>query len=273
MGTPLQIKARGEVDLSEVYSSLLDDPSVSIIDQPGGEYLVVAESDDFRLIARVEGSLLFGVPVGTATVSSVRVTDETGTILSASDPAGLELDPLAILAGGIDALVAAATDHYDFSIVGNGKANVIGGLDIGDDINGRGGNDTLSGNGGDDTILGAGGHDVISGDAGNDKLTGAGGNDNINGGEGDDRLMAGRGEDTLTGGDGEDAFVFTTNSGDNVITDFEDADSIVARWISSYDEVTSSESVDGNLVLSFGNASVELEGVSSNTEVADILVI
>jgi len=40
------------------------------------------------------------------------------------------------------------------------------------------------------------------------------------GGKGSDRLNGGRGDDTLTGDDGRDIFIFSRNSGEDRITDF-----------------------------------------------------
>ena len=50
-----------------------------------------------------------------------------------------------------------------------------------------------------------------------------GGSDTLNGGKGNDILFGGAGNDTLTGGEGADQFVFlaNSNSGNDVITDFE----------------------------------------------------
>ena len=75
------------------------------------------------------------------------------------------------------------------------------------------GNDTLYGNGEDNHMDGAGG---------SDQLYGIGGNNTLVGGLGDDTLSAGTGVDIMTGGAGADNFTFTSSSGLNVITDFED---------------------------------------------------
>ena len=75
------------------------------------------------------------------------------------------------------------------------------------------GNDTLYGNGEDNHLDGAGG---------SDQLYGIGGNNTLVGGLGDDTLSAGTGVDIMTGGAGADNFTFTSSSGLNVITDFED---------------------------------------------------
>ena len=79
---------------------------------------------------------------------------------------------------------------------------------------------SISAGKGDDTIYGNTGNDTILGGEGNDLLYGDAGNDIINGGAGDDSLYGGMGRDTLTGGDGVDIFVFGTNVGTDVITDY-----------------------------------------------------
>ena len=60
------------------------------------------------------------------------------------------------------------------SSVGNQNVEIIGGQ-LGDTVDGLGGNDTLDGGGGNDTL---------NGGAGNDTLTGGAGNDDIDGGDG-----------------------------------------------------------------------------------------
>lgn len=72
---------------------------------------------------------------------------------------------------------------------------------------------------GNDRLVGAGGHDTLDGRGGNDVLRGLAGNDVLKGGSGDD---------TYTGGPGADRFVFApSESGDKIITDFQNADRIV----------------------------------------------
>ncbi|MGH6735356.1 MAG: M10 family metallopeptidase C-terminal domain-containing protein [Methyloceanibacter sp.] len=66
--------------------------------------------------------------------------------------------------------------------------------ELGDIINGRGGNDTIAGLGGDDLLIG--GH----------------GSDRLNGGAGDDVLTGGSGRDFLTGAPGSDLFDFNALS-------------------------------------------------------------
>ena len=82
-------------------------------------------------------------------------------------------------------------------------------------------NNTIKGGKQADVINGGDGNDVIKGNAGNDELYGEDGNDKLLGGNGNDTLNGGDGNDTMTGGKGKDVFVFESNSGDDVITDYE----------------------------------------------------
>lgn len=65
--------------------------------------------------------------------------------------------------------------------------------------------------------------EAIAGTSGDDMLNGTSGEDVLIAGAGNDILTGGEGDDLLTGGLGEDTFVFSlaTDSGNDVITDFE----------------------------------------------------
>src|SRR5262245_33061547 len=65
--------------------------------------------------------------------------------------------------------------------------------------------DTVDGMGGNDLIFGGAGNDVLAGGFGNDELQGGSGDDDLSGGDGADLLLAGLGNDTLNGGAGADA--------------------------------------------------------------------
>jgi len=83
---------------------------------------------------------------------------------------------------------------HDDSLLGDGKANVLTGLDGADELAGLGGNDVL---------------------------VGGLGNDTLKGGDGDYRLVGGHGQDTLRGGDGSNTFVFEHVAGSNdTVKDF-----------------------------------------------------
>ena len=163
----------------------------------------------------------------------------------------------------------------------------------GNDIaNGRGGNDIFHGLGGDDVMDGGAGNDTIYGGTNADQLNGGSGNDEVWGGMGTDRINLGSGNDvfvdtrqdgelgrdTITGGDGVDAFVFTPNSSDDVITDFELG---VDRLRFNEDlwggGLTAQEIVDqfasvrgGAVVFDFGNGTtVTLQGLTSTAGLQD----
>jgi Ca2+-binding RTX toxin-like protein len=76
----------------------------------------------------------------------------------------------------------------------------------------------IDGEAGDQLIV-----EAIAGTSGNDMLNGTSGEDALIAGAGNDILTGGEGDDFLTGGLGEDTFVFSlaTDSGNDVITDFE----------------------------------------------------
>ena len=82
-------------------------------------------------------------------------------------------------------------------------------------------NNTIKGGKQSDIINGDDGNDIIRGNTGNDELNGEDGNDKLLGGNGNDTLNGGDGNDTLTGGKGNDNFVFESDSGADIITDYE----------------------------------------------------
>ncbi|MBO9107848.1 MULTISPECIES: calcium-binding protein [Agrobacterium] len=103
------------------------------------------------------------------------------------------------------------------TIYGRENSNIFVGSQLGERVEGDGGDDLLFGNAGDDTLYGdttavnpwpaqlnAAGNDWLFGGAGNDYLDGQGGNDNLSGDAGDDTLYGGPGSDQLSGGDGAD---------------------------------------------------------------------
>ena len=139
------------------------------------------------------------------------------------------------------------------TIFGNSANDTVFGGDGDDLINGNLNNDILFGNAGNDTIYGGqnddaiyGGKndDILFGNLGNDMLFGNLGNDTIYGGKDDDIIYGGqendflsgdlgndilsgdRGNDILIGGAGRDTYVFSAESGADVV-DFSVADDII----------------------------------------------
>jgi Ca2+-binding RTX toxin-like protein len=110
----------------------------------------------------------------------------------------------------------------DDDILTGGSGNdVLMGMKGNDYLDGSLGNDSLFGGKGNDILLGGSGDDALFGSRGADILNGGDGNDILLGGKGDDLLTGGLGIDTLTGGNGNDKFLLSTNSGTDIITDFE----------------------------------------------------
>lgn len=112
---------------------------------------------------------------------------------------------------------------------GKGRDTLVG-YSGQDELFGGNGRDYLSGNSGKDLLAGQAGHDYLVGGYGYDELRGGKGRDTLRGGNGNDTLLGGKGtdhlngdagNDFLTGGKGTDTFMFTSNFGNDVITDFD----------------------------------------------------
>jgi cysteinyl-tRNA synthetase, unknown class len=108
------------------------------------------------------------------------------------------------LSGTTKASKASVADHDMTVLVDTAAADVIGGSDGDDRIEGRGGADILAGGKGDDRMIGLSGNDQLVGGDGDDRLSGGRGFDRLSGGEGDDRLNGGSGNDRLRGDGGRD---------------------------------------------------------------------
>ena len=110
-----------------------------------------------------------------------------------------------------------------------------------------------------------------------------GGNDTLNGGTGNDVLFGGAGNDTLTGGEGNDKFVFlaNSNSGQDVITDFQAGlDKVIFADVVSADKLSNAVWDDASHTLSFSgvgkdghtyNNSVTFNGLSSGETLDSVL--
>lgn len=152
----------------------------------------------------------------------------------------------------------------DDQIYGSNSDDNIYGLDGDDIISGLNGDDNLYGGDGNDILRGGNGRDVVGGGLGNDRLFGNGGNDVMKGGLGDDRM---------TGGGGGDTFLFTHGiSGDDTITDFNEAVDVLQIDLRGRNASTVDVSNDGtDTLVTFGAASVTLEGVALDQ--ADIVFL
>ncbi|MGB1192060.1 MAG: hypothetical protein ACPG3T_03980, partial [Pseudomonadales bacterium] len=110
--------------------------------------------------------------------------------------------------------------------------------------------------------------DNASGSVGADMLYGNAGNDHLSGGDGNDIIDGGIGDDTLTGGSGSDTFVFRPGFGNDVITDFDNSEDVIAFYDSDgvhmdLSQFTETQNSDGDVILSdLDGSTVTLEGVS-----------
>ncbi|SNT04627.1 M10 family metallopeptidase [Tropicimonas sediminicola] len=169
---------------------------------------------------------------------------------------------------------------------GSGNDTLDGGADT-DRLLGQGGADTITGGAGQDRLLGGADRDVLRGNAGvdmlsggtgNDRLFGGGGADDLSGGDGNDVLDGGGGNDSLTGGRGADRFVFTPNSGRDVIADFDvgaDVLDLAEFGFETFRKVRElATEVNGDLVLDLGARSeLTLEGLSlGELRAADVIL-
>ncbi len=152
---------------------------------------------------------------------------------------------------------------FDGEIVNDGTIEGGNGLAI--DAAGALGDINVINNG---TLLG----DVSLGDGNDTFIQNSRQGVNVNGFDGDDLLASGRGNDLFTGGLGADTFRFGTNSGQDIITDFEVIDTLDVSAI--FDDIAqifgaggAATQVGDNTVIDFGgNDFVTLE----NFEVANL---
>ncbi|WP_333226520.1 S8 family serine peptidase, partial [Microcoleus sp. BR0-C5] len=173
------------------------------------------------------------VGAGTKTISQV-VTENTGAALDTKIqavilPAGIATP---VVTGDAD-LGSNSPDRIlgtngDDILTGDSANNVLMGMRGNDSLDGGVGNDTLFGGKANDTLLGSSGDDALFGNRGADILNGDDGSDILLGGNGDDLLTGGLGSDSLTGGDGNDKFLLSSNSGMDIILDFEDGKDLLS---------------------------------------------
>jgi hypothetical protein len=161
--------------------------------------------------------------------------------------------------GGRDLLIGfGGDDHLD----GRGGDDHLAGGDGRDYLQGGEGDDVLLGGDGADRMFGGDGDDRLEGGEGRDWMYGDAGDDILIGGDGDDMLSGGDGNDLLSGGAGRDRFMFyATESGSDVIEDFEAGDILYIVGGSSFGGVTLSVSGD-DVVAQVADLFVTLEDVA-----------
>lgn len=200
---------------------------------------------------------------------------------------GTGTDTLSVLGGQSEITAAGVTFSLALQgavqATGQGSINATGFENVSGSIH----NDALGGDNADNILLGDWGSDSLSGGDGNDTLYGDGrlhvdthltggsgaitlfgdaeatfpgglgvdGNDALNGGKGNDTLYGGRGNDTLAGGTNNDRFVIEAQSGDDVVTDFKNGDTIVfdpSSGVASFGGLTLTASGSKDTLITWG---------------------
>ncbi|MGL5134586.1 MAG: hypothetical protein ACRC78_18815, partial [Planktothrix sp.] len=110
-------------------------------------------------------------------------------------------------------------------------------------------------------------NDLLWGDEGDDTLDGGEGNDILTGGQGNDWLVGAGGDDTLTGGAGNDRFYLASSFGNNLITDFNNGEDIIALTGGLTFEQLQITSFNGSTLIKVASSQqqlAELFGVDSS---------
>jgi VCBS repeat-containing protein len=116
------------------------------------------------------------------------------------------------------------------------------------------------------TLDGTGYNDHLEGYDGSQTINGYAGNDVMGGGVGMDILNGGAGNDTLTGGTGEDIFQYSSNDGNDTVTDFANGVDLIEIPV-SYGAFTATQS-GSNTVLTFAGSTTQITLLGVNA--ADI---
>ena len=116
-------------------------------------------------------------------------------------------------------------------------------------------------------VFGTRGNDMLVGTEDNDHIFAMEGNDQLDGGDGDDLLAGEAGNDSMTGGEGNDIFILNDGSGSDTITDFTPGEDILELFAIgiNFDDLSSEHTSDG-LLVSWGENSVLLEGITADLD-------
>ena len=110
-----------------------------------------------------------------------------------------------------------------------------------------------------ENVVGSDFNDNIRGNSGDNLLNGGLGVDTLSGGNGNDTLIAGGDDDVLTGGNGTDTFIFSTDSGNDQVTDLSSGDALIIEGIVSQSDVSYSDLLDGSgSVINVGDSVITL---------------
>jgi len=258
-----------------IFGQIGDD---TLIGGDGDDLLDGGDGTDvaaFNTVARaITVDLQIGYAIGQGRDTLVAMENIDGSALGDAIGGSSEANVLRGL-GGDDTINGRGGDD---SLVGGAGADSLRGGPGSDTLIGGDGDDRLAGHNGDDLLVGGAGSDTLVGGGGNDTLRGGAGDDTLNGGAESDVLEGGGGNDFLIGGDGADHFVYGPGGGADTIAAFEndiDRIDLTAFGFASVAEAKSFATNSGNAVLfDFGNLDTLLvQGVKKGQlDGADILV-
>ena len=117
---------------------------------------------------------------------------------------------------GFDVNLFGRNDQND-KLLGNERANYLGGLAGDDDLFGDAGNDSLDGGSGNDWLNGGDGDDVVYGGTGNDGLAGGSGKDWLDGAAGADNMYGGLDDDVYLVDNASDQAIEEANAGTDTV--------------------------------------------------------
>lgn len=169
--------------------------------------------------------------------------------------------------------------NHPQSLTGTAQGERLFGGNSSDTLCGLGGPDTLDGGNGSDSLCGGDGKDKLVGGNGSDWLDGGSGDDRLDGGNSPDTLAGGAGSDTITGGSSPDRFIFGTNFGRDVITDFDPKNEVIQMAPSMFgnfnDLMAHAQQVGKDVVITYdADNSLTLQNVKlSSLGIDDFLFV
>ena len=140
----------------------------------------------------------------------------------------------------------------------------------------RGGNNNnglngITGTNGSDVLTGTAMDDLIKGRRGDDEIDAGAGNDVVKGGSGNDMITDGAGQDEMWGGSGADTFILVADGDADRIKDWQSQDTIdLSAWgVYDIQQLSFADNPDGSVTVSFGNETLNIEGISGTLTGAD----
>ncbi|HEY8331115.1 MAG TPA: calcium-binding protein [Pseudomonas sp.] len=236
------------VELTEDGVPLVGTSEDDLLTGGAGDDVIDGGEGDFDTVnygnaKKVKVDLAAETATGEGNDTLVNVENVIGSAKGSDFITGDELGNMLDGWGGNDKLWGDAGDDILFG--GDGNDQLRGG-DGYDELDGGAGNDQLFGDAGDDLLYGGAGNDQLRGGEGNDVLYGDAGNDTLRGEAGDDTFYAGAGNDSMFGGAGNDTY-YVEDAKDKVKENAgEGTDEIVASYSYSLEKVKNVE----NLTLS-----------------------